>query len=132
MAAAASTPLPGLTKEHINVTTISIKDNGTVASRSTDMYALDFDPARFVNAILNDRGYGAGHLDISMPGGAKAAKDDFNSMVIPGSVVDKNGRLVGKNINGDTVVYYPESRSTKGPTISVQDPDGNPQYKFRY
>ena len=82
---------------------------------------------------VNPKGSGAVHADLGRPGGAAGANADFASIVVSASVVDKgNGVKVGKDSSNDTVVLYPASRSTGGPTISVADADGNIVIKFRY
>jgi RHS repeat-associated protein len=88
--------------------------------------------------VRNETGRGTRHKDdVSRPGGAAAAEEEFDEIVVPDSIQHHpNGVRTGSTPDGRRVVLYPESSSGSGraPTIRINRPGSSvaAQIKIRY
>ena len=106
------------------------KSEGASSDEGEDKNKTPEEIAEADDSIPNKSGRGTKHKGINRPGNIN---DEFDEMVKPETVRDKgNGVRTGETPDGRKVIQYPESTSTGGSTIRVNDYKGDCQYKFRY
>ena len=88
--------------------------------------------------VRNETGRGTRHKDdVNRPGGAAAAEEEFDEIVVPSSIrYHPNGVRTGSTPDGRGVVLYPKSSAGSGhaATIRIDRPGsrGEAQIKIRY